>query len=195
MKTLTAYFSASGYTASLAKRVAEAAGGDLFEIKPVKPYTDADLKWTNPLARCNREKIGKKDVPIADRVANFDEYDMVLIGFPVWYYAAPNIIETFVKSYDFSGKKVALFATSGGSDITKAPAKLQPLMKGEIVGAKLFEADAHMSEIKPWISSLPGRFGQYAVEFFFYSQYMVGAYLDIRRLTLESAKRLMDHDL
>lgn len=154
MKTLTAYFSASGYTASLAKRVAEAAGGDLFEIKPVKPYTDADLKWTNPLARCNREKIGKKDVPIADRVANFDEYDMVLIGFPVWYYAAPNIIETFVKSYDFSGKKVALFATSGGSDITKAPAKLQPLMKGEIVGAKLFEADAHMSEIKPWISSL-----------------------------------------
>ena len=154
MKTLTAYFSASGYTASLAKRVAEAAGGDLFEIKPVKPYTDADLKWTNPLARCNKEKIGKKDVPIADRVANFDEYDMVLIGFPVWYYAAPNIIETFVKSYDFSGKKVALFATSGGSDITKAPAKLQPLMKGEIVGAKLFEADAHMSEIKPWISSL-----------------------------------------
>jgi flavodoxin len=154
MKTLTAYFSASGYTASLAKRVAEAAGGDLFEIKPVKPYTDADLKWTNPLARCNREKIGKKDVPIADRVENFDEYDLVLIGFPVWYYAAPNIIETFVKSYDFSGKKVALFATSGGSDITKAPAKLQPLMKGEIVGAKLFEADAHMSEIKPWISSL-----------------------------------------
>ena len=154
MKILTAYFSASGYTASLAKRVAQAAESDLFEIKPVKPYTDADLKWTNPLARCNKEKIGKKDVPIADKVENFDEYDMVLIGFPVWYYAAPNIIETFVKSYDFSGKKVALFATSGGSDITKAPAKLQPLMKGEIVGAKLFEADAHMSEIKPWISSL-----------------------------------------
>ena len=154
MKTLTAFFSASGYTASLAKRVAQAAESDLFEIKPVKPYTDADLKWTNPLARCNKEKIGKKDVPIADKVENFDEYDVVLIGFPVWYYAAPNIIETFVKSYDFSGKKVALFATSGGSDITKAPAKLQPLMKGEIVGAKLFEADAHMSEIKPWISSL-----------------------------------------
>lgn len=108
MKTLTAYFSASGYTASLAKRVAQAAESDLFEIKPVKPYTDADLKWTNPLARCNKEKIGKKDVPIADKVENFDEYDMVLIGFPVWYYAAPNIIETFVKSYDFSGKKVAL---------------------------------------------------------------------------------------
>lgn len=154
MKTLTAFFSANGYTASLAKRVAQAADSDLFEIKPVKPYTDADLKWTNPLARCNKEKIGKKDVPIADKVENFDEYDMVLIGFPVWYYAAPNIIETFVKSYDFSGKKVALFATSGGSDITKAPAKLQPLMKGEIVGAKLFVADAPVSEIKPWLSSL-----------------------------------------
>lgn len=154
MKTLTVFFSASGYTASLAKRVAKATESDLFEIKPVEPYTDADLKWTNPLARCNREKIGKKDVPIKDRVQNFDEYDLILIGFPIWYYAAPNIIETFIKSYDFSGKKVALFATSGGSDIAKAPAKLQPLMKGEIVGAKLFNADAGFSEIKPWFNSL-----------------------------------------
>ncbi len=154
MKTLTAYFSASGYTASLAKRVATAAESDLFEIKPVEPYTDADLRWTNPLARCNKEKIGKKSVPIANRVEDFDSYDMILIGFPIWYYAAPNIIETFVKSYDFSGKKVALFATSGGSDITKAPGKLQPLMKGEIVGAKLFRADANSPEIRTWLSSL-----------------------------------------
>ena len=74
MKTLVAYFSASGNTASLAKRVAEAAKADLFEIKPVEPYTDADLRWTNPLARCNKEKIGRKNVPIADRVKDFDEY-------------------------------------------------------------------------------------------------------------------------
>ena len=154
MKTLTAYFSASGYTASLAKRVAEAAGGDLFEIKPVDPYTDADLRWTNPLARCNKEKMGRKEVPIANKIENFDEYEFILIGFPIWYYAAPNIIETFVKSYDFSGKKVALFATSGGSDIAKASAKLQPMMKGEIVGAKLFSADAIFADIKPWISSM-----------------------------------------
>ena len=154
MKTLVAYFSASGNTASLAKRVAEAAKADLFEIKPVEPYTDADLKWTNPLARCNKEKIGKKDVPIAERVQNFDEYDLVLIGFPVWYYTAPNIIETFVKSYDFSGKKVALFATSGGSDITKAPEKLQPLMKGEIVDAKLFRPDASFAELNVWAGKL-----------------------------------------
>ncbi len=154
MKTLVAYFSASGYTASLAKRMAQAAKADLFEIKPVEPYTDADLKWTNPLARCNREKIGKKNVPIAERVENFDEYDMILIGFPIWYYAAPNIIETFVKSYDFTGKKVALFATSGGSDITKAPAKLRPLMKGEIADAKLFSPDAGFAELNVWVSGL-----------------------------------------
>jgi flavodoxin len=154
MKTLVAYFSASGNTASLAKRVAEAAKADLFEIKPVEPYTDADLRWTNPLARCNKEKIGKKNVPIENRVENFDEYELILIGFPIWYYAAPNIIETFVKSYDFTDKKVALFATSGGSDIAKAPAKLQPLMKGKIVGSKLFRADADFSELNAWVSSL-----------------------------------------
>ena len=153
MKTLVAYFSASGYTASLAKKVAKAADADLFEIKPVDPYTDADLRWTNPLARCNKEKIGKKDVPIANKVENFDQYDMVYIGFPVWYYAEPNIIDTFVKSYDFSGKKVALFATSGGSDITKAPGKMQPLMKGEIVGAKLFSADESFPALNVWTNS------------------------------------------
>ena len=153
MKTLVAYFSATGNTASLAKRVAKASGGDLFEIKPVEPYTDADLKWTNPVARCNKEKMGKKLVPIAERVQDFDEYELVYIGFPVWYWAAPNIIETFVKSYDFTGKKVVLFATSGGSDIAKAPGKLQPLMKGEIVGAKLFKPDASYPELNVWTNS------------------------------------------
>lgn len=154
MKTLVAYFSASGYTGSLAKRLAKAADAGLFEIKPVEPYTDADLRWTNPLARCNREKIGKKDVPVAGRVDGFDEYDMIYIGFPIWYYAEPNIIDTFVKSYDFTGKKVALFATSGGSDITKVTGKLQPLMKGEIIGAKLFDADADRASITSWMRSM-----------------------------------------
>ena len=155
MKTLTAYFSASGYTGSLAKRVAEAADADLFEIKPVQPYTDADLKWTNPVARCNREKIGKKVVPIENRINNFDDYELILIGFPIWYFAAPNIIETFVKSYDFTGKKVALFATSGGSDIKKAPDQLKAVMKGgEIIGAKLFNADADHVTIVSWLRSM-----------------------------------------
>ena len=151
MKTLVAYFSASGYTASLAKRVADAAGGDMFRIESEVPYTDADLKWTNPVARCNKEKIGKKDVPIKDKVGNFGDYELVMIGFPVWYFTAPNIVSTFVKSYDFTGKKVALFATSGGSDITKAPGTLQPLMTGEMIGAKRFEADADRATIISWM--------------------------------------------
>lgn len=154
MKILTAFFSAGGVTAGLAKNMADAAGADLFEIRPVEPYTEADIKWTNPLARCNKEKIGKKDVPIDGRVEKWDEYDLVLIGFPIWYYAAPNIIETFVKSYDFSGKKVGLFATSGGSDIGKTPDKLRPICNGEIVGAKLFRPDASKETLASWVESL-----------------------------------------
>ena len=155
MKSIVIYFSAeTGKTRKIAEELAKRLGADLFEIKPEQPYTEADMKWTNPLARCNKEKIGKKDVAIADKVENFAEYDMILIGFPVWYYAAPNIIETFVKSYDFAGKKVALFATSGGSDIKKALAKLQPLMKGEIVGARLFNPDASFAELNVWTDSL-----------------------------------------
>ena len=85
MKTLVIYFSAEkGKTRAIAEELAKKIGADLFEIKPVEPYTDADLKWTNPLARCNKEKFGKKSVPIEGRVDNFDEYDMVYIGFPVW---------------------------------------------------------------------------------------------------------------
>ena len=103
--SLQPYFSASSNTGALAAHLAKAADADLFRIEPVDPYTEADLRWTNPLARCNREKIGKKDVPISGRVDNWGEYECVFIGFPVWYYGAPNIIETFVKSYDFTGKK------------------------------------------------------------------------------------------
>ena len=154
MKTLTAYFSATGMTAALARKMAQAAGSDLFEIKPVEPYTEADIRWTNPLARCNKEKLGKKTVAIDGRVENWDEYELILIGFPIWYFAAPNIIETFVRSYDFTGKKAALFATSGGSDIAKAPGKLQPLIKGEIIGAKLFNADADRGTIAAWLKTL-----------------------------------------
>ena len=154
MKSLVAFFSASGYTENLALHLAKAADADLFRIVPVNPYTEADLRWTNPLARCNREKIGKKDVPIANRVNNWDEYERVFIGFPVWYYGAPNIIETFVKSYDFTGKKVAFFATSGGSDVTKVAGKLGPMMKGEIIGAQLFPADASTQTLKKWVESL-----------------------------------------
>ena len=91
MKTLVAYFSAeAGTTAKVAKELAAELGADLFEIVPEKPYTPADLKWTNPLARCNREKFGNKEVPVAGKVENFGEYDRVFIGFPIWYGVAPT---------------------------------------------------------------------------------------------------------
>ena len=148
MKILTAYFSAEGTTAALAKELAEVTGSDLFEIRPVQPYTKADIKWTNPLARCNREKAGKKDVPYEGEVEDWGSYDMVFLGFPIWYYGAPNIIQTFCKDYDWSGKKLALFATSGGSDIGKTAEKLKPFLKGspEIVEARVFHGAGELKK-------------------------------------------------
>ena len=142
MKSLAAYFSVEGKTAGFAKALAEAVGADLFEITPQTPYTAADIRWTNPLARCNREKIGKKDVPIRDTVQDWDQYETVFLGFPIWYYAAPNVINTFCKAYDWTGKKVVLFATSGGSDIGKTAQKLRPYLKGdpEIISAGVYRS-------------------------------------------------------
>ena len=145
MKTLVAYFSAEGTTARLAKALAQALGAALFEIVPEKPYTAADIKWTNPLARCNREKFGNRDVPVAGRVEDFGQYDRVLIGFPIWYGAAPNVVNTFCKGYDWTGKRIAAFATSGGSGIGKTAEKLRPYVRGgEVVGAKLFGSAAEL---------------------------------------------------
>ena len=145
MKTLVAYFSAQGTTAALGAALAERVGADLFEIRPVTPYTDADIKWTNPLARCNREKIGKKDVPVAGTVADWEGYDLVYLGFPIWYYGAPNVVETFAKAYDWQGKRVVLFATSGGSNIGRTAEKLQPFVKnGQIVKAQVLKGPAEL---------------------------------------------------
>ena len=155
-KQLVTYFSASGVTAKVAEKLAAVTEADLFEIKPVEPYTEKDLKWTNPLARCNKEKIGKKDIPISNRIDNIDDYNVIFVGFPIWYYSAPNIIVTFLKSYDFAGKKIALFATSGGSDIGKTADKIKPLVPGtlNIVAAKLFQPDASEEELRRWAESV-----------------------------------------
>lgn len=147
MKTLIAYFSAeSGTTARVAKDAAKALGADLYEITPEKPYTAADLRYTNPLARCNREFFAKKDVPVAGKIEKFADYDTVLIGFPIWYGCAPLVVNTFCKGYDSSGKKVAAFATSGGSGIGKTAEKLRPFISGgEPLDAKLVHSGAEMS--------------------------------------------------
>ena len=155
MKALVAYFSAeSGRTASVAKTLASAIDADLFEIKPEKPYTSADLNYMNPLARCNREHITKKAVPTTGKVEDFEQYDTVLIGFPIWYGCAPNVVNSFCKAYDFTGKKVAAFATSGGSGIGKTAEKLKPYVNGaDVIDAKLFSG-SDAESLKSWVSKL-----------------------------------------
>lgn len=156
MKSLVVYFSASGVTAHAAEALAEAIGGDLFEIRPQRPYTEADTNWKNPLARCNKEKIGKKDVPVEGTIEAFEDYVTVFIGFPIWYGCAPNVVNTFAKAYDWTGKKVGIFATSGGSGIGKTAAKLQPYIEGaDIIDAKVnlsLESDA----LKAWADQVLG---------------------------------------
>ena len=148
MKTLIAFFSVEGNTARVAREAAAELGAELFEIQPEKPYTPADIRYTNPLARCNREKIGKKDVPVAGTVANWESYDLVYLGFPIWYYGAPNVINTFCKGYDWQGKQAVLFATSGGSDIGRTAEKLQPYMPGaKILKARVLQGPEGLDEL------------------------------------------------
>lgn len=130
MKTIVAYFSAGGVTAKVAQEYAAQTGADLFEIVPQKPYTEADINWRNPLSRCNKEFFGKQEVPVAGKIGNFNEYDQVLIGFPIWYGCAPNVINTFCRGYDWDGKRVLAFATSGGSPIGKTAEKISAYING-----------------------------------------------------------------
>lgn len=152
-KRLVAYFSASGVTKQVAEKFAKAAGADLFEIRPVEPYTDADLNWKNPLARCNREWIGRKAVPVEGVVEHMSDYETVYLGFPIWYGIFPNIVGTFVKQYDFSGKKIVLFATSGGSGMGKTAAKLREQLdqEAEITDLGILKPDVTEEKLKDLI--------------------------------------------
>lgn len=118
---LVAYFSASGTTKGVAQQLAEVAGADLHEIKPEQPYTDADLDWNNKQSRSSVEMQDKSSRPaITDKLANLKGYDVVYVGFPIWWNTCPTIVNTFMESYDFKGKTVIPFATSGGSSIKQA---------------------------------------------------------------------------
>lgn len=128
MKKLVAYFSASGVTRAAAKRVAEAAGADIFEIKPAKAYTNTDLDWNDKQSRSTVEMNDKSARPeIAEKMPNMGDYGVVFIGFPIWWYTAPRIIDTFLESYDFAGKTVVPFATSGGSGMGRTADELRLL--------------------------------------------------------------------
>ncbi|WP_343208321.1 flavodoxin [Anaerolentibacter hominis] len=127
-KKLVAYFSASGITENAAKQIAKAAGADLFEIKPAVPYTYEDLDWTNKKSRSSVEMNDPSSRPeIAGILTNMEEYDTVFLGFPIWWYVAPTIINTFLESYDFSDKTIIPFATSGGSGLGNTEEVLKPL--------------------------------------------------------------------
>ncbi len=156
-KTLVAYFSASGTTAYAAKELAQAAGADLYEIKPAVPYTKADLNWMDKKSRSSMEMNDKSSRPaLADKDANIPAYDTILLGFPIWWYVAPTIINSFLESYDFSGKKIVLFATSGGSGFGKAVAGLKPSVAADttIVEGKLLNGAQTAASLKSWVSSI-----------------------------------------
>ena len=154
-KVLVAYFSASGNTAKLAERLAEAAGADLFEIVPEIPYTKADLNWMDKKSRSTVEMNDPEARPaISSRVADMDQYDVVFVGFPIWWYREPSIIDTFMEAYDFSGKKVIPFATSGGSGIGDSGKNMQKLAPGaKVPEGKRFSSSASVEELKKWTAA------------------------------------------
>ena len=156
-KKLVAYFSASGVTAKVADMLADAVGADIYEIRPEVPYTKADLNWMNKKSRSSVEMNDKAFRPaIADKNANIDQYDTIFLGFPIWWYVAPTIINTFLEGYDFSGKKIILFATSGSSGFGKTVEELKVSVPAscEIIEGKLLNGKQTIPKIREWTETL-----------------------------------------
>ena len=153
-KKLVAYFSASGTTKRIAEMVAEAAGADLYEIEPTVPYTKADLNWMDKTSRSSVEMKDKTSRPeINPTDAKVADYDEILIGFPIWWYVAPTIINTFLEKYDFSGKKIILFATSGGSGFGNTIKELQTSApQAQFVEGKLLN-HVNKKSIEEWVKT------------------------------------------
>lgn len=154
-KKLVAYFSASGVTGEVAKTIANILKADIYEIKPKVPYSEADLDWMNKSSRSSMEMKNLSFRPeIENTPLNIAEYDTVYLGFPIWWYIAPTIVNTFLEKHDFSGKKIILFATSGGSAFGKTIQHLRPSVSKEttIVEGKILNS-ASSSDIKDWLDS------------------------------------------
>ena len=151
-KTMVAYFSASGVTAALSERLADAIGADLYEIKPEQAYTSADLNWQDKQSRSSVEMNDRSSRPaIGNKVENMEQYSTVFVGFPIWWYREPSIIDTFMEAYSFDGKAVIPFATSGGSGMGDSSKNLQDLAKGaNVVQGKRFGSGASADELKSW---------------------------------------------
>lgn len=153
---LVAYFSASGVTAKAAKALADAAQAELYEIKPAVPYTQADLNWMDKKSRSSVEMNDPAARPeISGKVADMDRYDVVLLGFPIWWYREPSIIDTFLESYDFTGKKIILFATSGGSGFGKTVQGMKKIVpSADIEEGRMMNGSWKESELKSWMDEL-----------------------------------------
>ncbi len=154
---LVAYFSASGTTARVAETLAQAAGADLYRIRPQVPYTEADLNWMDRSSRSSLEMKDRKSRPaLADHDAHIEAYDTILLGFPIWWYVAPTIINTFLESYDFSGKKIVLFATSGGSGLGRTAAGLRPSVSAStvLVEGKLLNGRPTAAGLRSWLDTV-----------------------------------------
>ena len=156
-KTLVAYFSCSGITKRVAAKLAEVTNADLFEIVPEVPYSNADLNWNNPHSSSSVEMRDKSSRPaLSSTVSDMNAYDVVFVGFPIWQYVAPTIINTFLESYDFSGKTIILFATSGGSGFGKTVGNLKPSVSSSTVikEGKLFSGEPSDKDLANWVKSL-----------------------------------------
>lgn len=154
-KPLIAYFSASGVTERVAKVLADEAKADLYSIRPAVPYTEADLNWQDKNSRSSKEMRDKDFRPaLADKHANIQDYDTVFLGFPIWWYVAPTIINTFLESYDFSGKTIILFATSGGSGFGETVQSLKHSVDSSAVirEGRVFSGRVNEASIREWIS-------------------------------------------
>lgn len=151
-KVLVAYFSASGVTAKLAGKLADAIGADLFEIKPEQPYTKEDLNWKNKQSRSSVEMDDRSSRPaIAEKAEDMGQYDTVFVGFPIWWYREPSIIDTFMESYDFTDKTIIPFATSGMSGMGDSSANMQALAKGaKVAEGKRFSNLTTAGKLKTW---------------------------------------------
>ena len=155
-KALVTYFSASGVTAKVAERLAEAVDAQIYEIRPEIPYTNADLDWQNKQSRSSVEMNDESCRPqMADQSADIAGAEVVYIGFPVWWYREPSIIDTFLEAYDFSGKKIVPFCTSGSSGIGDTAKRMQEIaMNCTVLEGKRFEANVSVNELKIWADSL-----------------------------------------
>ena len=156
-KKLVAYFSASGVTAKAAELLADAAGADVYQIEPAVEYTQADLNWMDKTSRSSVEMNNKKLRPaMVDTDAKIEEYDTIFLGFPIWWYVAPTIVNTFLEKYDFSGKKIILFATSGGSGFGKTVEELEVSVSGDaqVIEGKLLNGAQTLASVSEWVRSL-----------------------------------------